>query len=151
MKKYCFVLLAGMLAATSALAQLTVREPWIRATVPAAQATGAFMQLRSAQDARLVEVRTAVAGVVEIHAMEMDGQMMKMHAIDGLDLPAGRSVDLASGGYHVMLMDLKRQLKEGDKVKLTLLLRKGKSRQLESVDVEVPVRALNYSAPHAGH
>jgi copper(I)-binding protein len=135
----------SMAAVAPALAQVVVKDAWIRATVPAAKVSGAFMQLKSAQDARLVEVRSSVAGSVEIHQMQMDGQMMKMHAVDGLDLPAGKAVELASGGYHVMLMDLKRQLKEGDSVPLTLVIRKGG--KTENVTLSVPVKPLAYSAP----
>jgi copper(I)-binding protein len=148
MKKHAAVLISGLLMAASALAQVTVKDPWIRATVPAAKSTGAFMQLQSAQDARLVEVRSSVAGIVEIHEMKMDGQMMKMHAVDGVDLPAGKPVALASGGYHVMLMDLKRQLKDGEQVLVTLVIQR-KGKKAETVDVQVPVKPLNYSAPAA--
>jgi copper(I)-binding protein len=138
--------LAGALASVPAAAQVTVKDPWIRATVPAAKSTGAFMQLQSVQDARLVEVRSSVAGIVEIHQMQMDGQMMKMHAVDGVDLPAGKPVELASGGYHVMLMDLKRQLKDGEKVPVTLVIQR-KGKKAETLDVQVPVKPLTYSAP----
>jgi copper(I)-binding protein len=148
MNKHAAVLISGLLMAASALAQVTVKDPWIRATVPAAKSTGAFMQLQSAQDARLVEVRSSVAGIVEIHEMKMDGQMMKMHAVDGVDLPAGKPVALASGGYHVMLMDLKRQLKDGEQVPVTLVIQR-KGKKPETVEVQVPVKPLNYSAPAA--
>ena len=148
MKKQLFAFLITTTLVTCALAEVTVTEPWIRATVPQAKASGAFMQLKSDQDVRLIEVRTNVAGLVQIHQMEMDGQMMKMHAIAGLDLPAGKSVNLASGGYHIMLMDLKRQLKEGETVALTLIVQK-KNKQLETIALQVPVKALTYVDPQA--
>jgi len=146
MKKHWIVLLMSWSAASCALAQVTVKDAWIRATVPAAKAGGAFMQLQSAQDARLVEVRSPVAGTVEIHQMEMSGETMKMHAIAGLDLPAGKAVDLASGGYHVMLLDLKHQLKDGEMVPLTLLIQ-NKNKKAETLTINVPVKPLNYTAP----
>jgi len=147
MKKLAtFVLLSTALLQAWA-ADVTVKEPWIRATVPAATSSGAFMQLVSAQDARLIEVRSNVAATVEIHQMAMEGQMMKMHAVPGIDLPAGKPVDLASGGYHVMLMDLKHQLKEGDTVPLTLVIQK-KGKKPETVSVDVPVKPLTYNPPH---
>ena len=136
--------LALMFAAACAQAQVTVKDPWIRATVPAAKATGAFMQLQSAQDARLIEVRSSVAGIAEIHQMAMENNVMKMQAVTGVDLPAGKPVAFASGGYHIMLMQLKRQLKEGETVPLTLVVQK-KDKQLETVEVNVAVRALTYS------
>lgn len=150
MNKQLPIFFAMMSIASCALAQVTVQDPWIRATVPAAKATGAFMQLRSPHDVRLVEVRSSAAGVAEIHEMAMDGQTMRMHAVSGLDLPAGKAVDLASGSYHVMLMDLKRQLKEGETVALTLVFQK-KDKKMETIALDVPVRALTYSAPQAKH
>ena len=146
MKKQFLAFLITVSLASSALAQVTVGDPWIRATVPQAKASGAFMSLTSAQDARLVEVRSNAAGLAQIHQMEMDGQMMKMHAIAGLDLPAGKTVSLASGGYHLMLMDLKRQLKEGDTVALTLVFQK-KDGKRETLALAVPVKALTYVSP----
>ena len=155
MKKQFFALLTMMALASCALAQVTVTAPWIRATVAQGKATGAFMQVQSARDVRLVEVRSAVAGVAEIHQMEMQGQVMKMHQVDGVDLAAGKALNLAPGGYHIMLMDLKRQLKEGDTVPVTLVLR-DKNKKLDTIELAVPVKALSYSGaaqPHAmkGH
>lgn len=136
--------LSALMFATCAQAQVTVKDPWVRATVPAAKASGAFMQLQSAQDARLVEVRSSVAGMVEIHQMAMENNMMKMQQVDGVDLPAGKPVALASGGYHIMLMMLKRQLKEGETVPLTLVVR-NKDKKLETIELNVAVRPLSYS------
>jgi copper(I)-binding protein len=139
-----FVLLAAASAcAHDRLAAVTVGDPWIRATVPAQKAAGAFMQLRSTAPTRLVEVKTPVAGRAEIHQMEMQGQTMKMRAVDGVDVPADRPVDLASGGYHVMLLDLQRQLKEGEQVPVTLRF-VGPDGKAENVTVTVPVKPLTY-------
>jgi copper(I)-binding protein len=140
------MLLASALVSGAALAQVTVLDPWIRATVPAQTSSGAYMQLSSKQDARLVGVRTPVAGNAQLHQMEMQGQSMKMHEVEAIALPAGKVVDLASGGYHVMLSDLKRQLKEGEKVPLTLVVEDAKHKRSD-VTVEVPVKPLGY----AGH
>src|ERR1700758_1501897 len=104
MKKTLLALVLALGFAAAAQAQVVdVQAPWIRATVLAGKASGAFMQLKARQDVRLVAVRSSVAGNVEIHQMAMDGQMMKMQAVSGIDLPAGKTVDLASGGYHIML------------------------------------------------
>ncbi len=146
MKKQIFAFSTTMALASSVLAQVTVTAPWIRATVPQAKAAGAFMQLQSAQDARLLEVRSSVAGIAEVHQMEMVGQTMKMHAVAGVDLPAGKTLHLAPGGYHIMLMDLKRQLKEGQTVPLTLLVQ-AKGKKPQTIEVAVPVKALAYVAP----
>lgn len=148
--KTLFLAMALSCAASIAQAQVTVSAPWVRATVPAAKVTGAFMQLRSADDARLVEARSSVAGMVEMHRMVMDGQTMRMHAVDGIDLAAGKTVNLASGGYHIMLMDLKRQLKEGETVPLTLIVER-KNKQRETLELSVPVKPLTYVAQAAPH
>lgn len=137
--------IALMSFAAAVQAQVTVKDPWVRATVPAAKASGAFMQIQSAQDARLVEVRSSVAGIAELHQMAMENNMMKMQQVDGIDLPAGKTVPLASGGYHIMLMQLKRQLKEGETVPLTLVVER-KDKQRETIELNVAVRPLTYSA-----
>jgi len=122
-------------------AQTTVTDPWVRGTVAQQKATGLFAKITSAQGARLVSASTAVAGLVEIHEMSMAGDVMKMRALpDGLALPAGKAVELKPGGYHVMLMDLKQQLKVGDTVVLTLVL-EGKDKKRETLEIKVPVKA----------
>ena len=97
-----------------AAAQLVVKDAWVRATVPQQKATGAFMQLTAAQDSKLVSVSSAAVPVVEVHEMKMQDGVMKMRPLPSLSLPAGKAVSLTPGGYHVMLMDLKQQLKPGD-------------------------------------
>ena len=140
-------LAAASLFTVAASAQVVVTDPWIRATVPAQKTAGAFMQLRSPKATRLVEVQSPVAGRAEIHQMDMQGQTMRMQKVDGIDLPAGQPVNLSSGGYHVMLFDLKQQLKEGEQVPLTLVFT-GVDRKRESVTVQVPVKPLTYTAAH---
>jgi periplasmic copper chaperone A len=141
------VLAAASLFTAAAFAQVTVSDPWVRATVPAQKTAGAFMQLRSAKATRLVDVQTPVAGRAEVHQMGMEGQTMHMQKVDGIDLPAGQTVNLASGGYHVMLFDLKRQLKDGEQVPLTLTF-VGADKKRENVTVQVPVKPLTYTAAH---
>jgi copper(I)-binding protein len=144
--KRLILLAAASLSCAHALAAVTVGNPWIRATVPAQKAAGAFMQLQSTAPTRLVEVRTPVAGRAEIHQMAMEGQTMKMRAVEGIDLPANQPVDLASGGYHVMLLDLQRQLKEGEQVPVSLSF-VGADGKRENVTVTVPVKPLTYQPP----
>mgnify|MGYP003419005306 FL=1 len=131
------------LGSASALADIAVSDAWVRATVPAQKATGAFMQLKSDADARLLSATSPVAGVVEIHEMVMDGKVMKMNAVPSLDLPAGKAVELTPGGYHVMLMDLKQQVKEGDEVPLTLTIesKDGSRAPLEAKAAAGPLNA----------
>ena len=147
MYKQFLVLAAASLFTTAAFAQVTVSDPWIRATVPAQKTAGAFMQLRSPKATRLVDVQTPVAGRAEVHQMGMEGQTMRMQKVDGIDLPAGQTVNLASGGYHIMLFDLKQQLKDGEQVPLTLTF-VGADKKRENVTVQVPVKPLTYTAAH---
>jgi copper(I)-binding protein len=146
-------LAALLFAAFPVMAQVTVKDPWVRATVSAQKATGAFMQITSAQDARLVEASSPVAGVVEVHEMVMEKDVMKMRAVKGLDLPAGKTVELKPGGYHVMLMDLKEQMKEGATVPVTLVV-EGKDKKRSTIEVKAPVKPLataNKSAAEHKH
>lgn len=128
---------------------IRVQDPWIRGTVAQQKATGLFAQITAPTDARLVAAQAAVAGVVEIHEMTMDGSIMRMRAIPGLDLPAGKSVVLKPGGYHVMLMDLKRPLQTGESVPVTLIFERNGQR--ETIDLQAPVRPLATPSPQASH
>ncbi|MCH8619788.1 copper chaperone PCu(A)C [Undibacterium sp. TS12] len=130
-----------------AQAQVTVSEPWVRATVAQQKATGAFMQIKSAKDVRLVEVRSPVAGVAEIHKMEMINNVMKMRQVDGLDLLAGKLLELKPGAFHIMLMDLKAQVKEGDVVPVTLVV-EGKDKKRETIEIKATARPLNQAVQH---
>lgn len=141
-------ILGTLLAALPAFAQVSVKEPWVRATVAQQKATGAFMQITSAQDARLVEAKSPVAGVVEVHEMVMEKDVMKMRAVPGLDLPAGKSIELKPGGYHVMLMDLKQQMKVGDSVPMTLVV-EGKDKKRSNVEITATVKPLAEAAKAA--
>lgn len=138
------------LSSTLAVAQVSVKDPWVRGTVAQQKASGAFMQITSAAGGRLVGASSPVAGVVEIHEMAMDGNVMKMRAIPGLVLPAGKAVELKPGGYHVMLMDLKQALQPGQTVPITLVV-EGAGGQRETVQVAAPVRALNQGAAPMHH
>ena len=154
MKKALSVLSLSLLASL-AHAQVTVSEAWVRATVAQQKATGAFMQLQSAQDAKLVSAQSPVAGVTEVHEMAMDNGVMKMRPGPFLALPAGKAVELKPGGYHVMLMDLKAQVKDGDMVPVTLVV-EGKDGKRQNIEVKAPARvmakpAMGRDMPMKGH
>ncbi len=148
MKPFRTLALTCALAASAAgaHAQTTVKDAWVRGTVPQQKATGLFAQITSAGGGKLVSASSPVAGIVEIHEMAMAGDVMKMRAVPGLDLPAGKAVDLKPGGYHVMLMELKQPLKAGDTVPVTLVI-EGKDGKMESIEVKAPVKALNAAMP----
>ena len=149
---------APLLLAGAAHAQVSVQEPWVRATVPQQKATGAFMRLQAAQDARLVGASSPVAGVTEVHEMKLVDDVMKMRPITALELPAGQAVELRPGGYHIMLMDLKQPVPQGATVPLTLVF-EDKDGQRTTQQVQASVRAVNAAAtpamghgkPHGGH
>jgi len=130
------LILASFVMAAAAQAQVHVTDAWVRATVPQQKATGAFMQIISQTDARLIEARSPVAGVVEIHEMSMDHGVMRMRAVAGVDLPAGKTVALKPGGYHIMFMDLKAQVKAGEMVPLTLVI-EGRDGKRQTVELQV--------------
>ena len=120
---------------------VSVADAWVRATVPGQKATGAFMKITAPQASRLVSASSPVAGVVEIHEMKMERDVMRMSALpQGLNLPAGQTNELKPGGYHVMLMDLKSTLTPNTQVavKLTFVDARG---QQTTQDLSVPVLA----------
>lgn len=140
-----------------AAAQTTVKDAWIRGTVAQQKATGMFAQITSAQGGKLVSASSPAAGVVEVHEMKMEGDVMRMRAVTGgLDLPAGKTVELKPGGFHVMLMDLKQPLKDGESVAVQLVV-EGKDGKKETLSLKVPVKPLagmpagKAEDPHAAH
>jgi periplasmic copper chaperone A len=143
MGKTMIALAASALFSAHALAQVTVSDAWIRATVPQQKSGGVFMHLRSARAATLVAVKTPVAANAELHEMQMKGSMMSMHPVQSVALPAGQDVVLGPGGYHVMLFGLKQQLKDGESVPLTLVVEDA-AKQREEVKITVPVKPIAY-------
>ena len=129
------------LVATQALAEVTVTEAWVRGTVATQKATGAFMKIRSSDDAKLVAATSPAAGIVEVHEMAIKDNVMTMRAVDVLPLPAGKTVELKPGGYHVMLIDLVKPLGKGDTVPVTLTI-VGKDGRKSTLEVKAEVRAL---------
>lgn len=120
------------------IADVTVKDAWVRTTVPGQKGTGAFMSLTAKSDLRLVGVSSAVAGVAEVHEMKMNGDVMQMRAVSGLDLPAGKAVALQPGGFHIMLLDLKVALPKSATVPVTLLFKDAKGVE-SKVEFTVPV------------
>jgi copper(I)-binding protein len=116
-----------------------VKDAWARATVPGQKATGAFMKITAKDGSKLVAVSSPVAGVSEVHEMKMEGDVMKMRAVTGgLDLPAGKAVELKPGGYHVMLMDLKSTLQKDTTIALTLVFKDAKGVETKT-ELTLPV------------
>ena len=144
MKRIAFAL-ASLSLAAAAHAQVTVSDPWVRATVPQQKATGLFMHIDAAQDVKLVAGQSPVAGVVEIHEMVMENDVMKMRKIDGgIALPAGQTVDI-SDKMHLMFMDVAKPFAKGDSVKVTLTFEKA-----GKVDYTLPVGDVAGGHQHGG-
>jgi copper(I)-binding protein len=149
-KNLTALLVAGTVLAVQAQT-VDVKEAWARTTVQGQKASGAFMKLTAKEATRLVSVSSPVAGVTEVHEMKMDGDVMRMRALAGLDLPAGQTVELKPGGYHVMLMDLKTALRKDSSIPLTLVFKN--ARGVESkLEVSLPVLSTAPgAAAHGGH
>jgi len=128
-------------------AHVDAHNVWARASVQGQQASGAFMQLTAREPLRLVGVETPVAASGEIHEMKMEGDVMRMRQIDGLDLPQGQMVELKPGGYHLMFQQLKAPLQDGSEVPMTLVFTDAKG-ETSRLHLQVPVKRV---APKAGH
>ncbi len=143
--KYLLLSLLGMSLHVSA--QTVVDDAWVRATVPGQPSSGAFMHITATTDSKLVEVKSPVAKTVQIHESKMENDVMSMQAVPSIALPAGKTVNIEPEGYHVMLIDLVGQIKEGDNVPLTLIVEDSKGIK-ESIEVQAQARALNTMPMH---
>lgn len=115
-----------------------VEGGWVRSSVAGQQGTGAFMKLTAKEPMQLVGASTPVAGTADVHEMKMDGEVMRMRAVPALDLPAGQTVELKPGGYHLMLQDLRQPLQQGTAVPVTLLFRNAKGEE-STLELKLPV------------
>jgi len=146
MKLHRLIVLSAFFASAAFAQNITVTDAWVRSTVQGQKATGAFMKLTAKDSVKLVSAVSPVAGVVEIHEMKMDKDVMKMAALpSGLELPAGKTVELKPGGYHVMLMDLKAPLAADSTVPVTLTFQDAKGNKTTQ-ELKLPVKAM---AAHA--
>jgi len=152
MRNHQRLVLAALLGLTATISlaggTLTVKDPYVRAVPPGQQNSAAFMELVNGTGAQraLVGGASDAAEVVELHTHIMEGDMMKMRRIERIELPAGETVTLAPGELHVMLIGLKRGLKPGDQVELTLSLDDG-----TAVKVQAPVREVQAMEHHHHH
>ncbi|MDX2158130.1 MAG: copper chaperone PCu(A)C [Hyphomicrobiaceae bacterium] len=122
---------------------VTVSTPWARATPGGAKIGAAFLEISSgAGGDAVVSASSPVAGKVELHTHANDGGVMRMRQIEAIDVPASGKVTLKPGGLHIMLMDLKQPLKEGEAIDLTLSFRKA-----GEVKVQVPVLKVGSPGP----
>jgi len=139
------IAVAACLAAQATwAANINVSEAWARATMPGQPVSGAYMQIRSDADARLVGVSSPAVPRVEVHEMKMDGDVMRMREVKAIELPKGKTVSLQPGGFHIMLMNLQKPIAAGDVIPLTLVVESGGKRQ--TVEVRAEARAMGSGA-----
>ena len=140
----------GVAMAHPDAAHVQAEGAWARASVPGQQATGAFMRLTAQEPLVLVGVETPAAAAGEIHEMKMEGDVMRMRAIDSLPLPEGQTVELKPGGYHLMFQQLKAPLQEGTQVPVTLIFKDAKG-EASRLHLELPVQRMAPKAAAHGH
>jgi copper(I)-binding protein len=146
--RHCITLAIGLALASSAGAQVTVDQAWVRATAPGQPVAGAYLKIKSAQAAALVAVRTPVTARAEIHEMKMEGGIMKMRPVTRIELPAGKTVELRPGGYHLMLMNIAKPLRPGETVPITLVI-EGADKKRQEIEINAEVRDM--TAGMGGH
>jgi copper(I)-binding protein len=125
----------------AAHAEVTVKDAWVRGTVPAQKSTGAFATLTSTEDAKLVGAKSPAAKVVEVHESMIHGGMAHMQAVESVALPAGQAVQLKPGSYHVMLIGLTKPIQAGEKVPITFEIEDTKGHR-STVEARAEVRPL---------
>lgn len=120
----------GMQSAEPLSANVT--DAWVKTTVPGGSVSAAYMRIKAPSALKLTKVETTIAGIVEIHDMKMNEGVMEMKAIDAIDVPANKLVELKPGGLHVMLFKVKKPINKGDKVPLTLTFEDANKKILSS-------------------
>lgn len=138
----CLGLCLALFAAVpvQAAEPVAISHAWARATAPGQDVGAAYMELKSTADSVLVGVTSDVTDSVEIHKMAMNKGVMEMRMLETLPLPAGKTIKLEPGGFHLMLFDLKKPLKAGTKVTLTLQIKDKQGKTSQQI-VRVPVKA----------
>lgn len=119
--KHAFFIINMACFITLAHAEIKISNAWVKPTMPGQPVAGAYMTLVSDKDIDIVEVDSPVAGKAEIHSMSMEGNIMRMKRLERLSLKAGKPVELKPGGFHIMLMELNHQIKEGEAVPISLV------------------------------
>jgi copper(I)-binding protein len=149
-----YTVILSVLFAASALAQevkagdLVITQAWSRATPGGAKVAGGYLTIENKGSApdRLIGGSTGVADKVQVHEMTTTNGVMTMRPLDnGLAIEPGKTVKLAPGGYHLMMLDLKKPLKQGDKVPVTLEFEKA-----GKVKLTLDVQGVGAQGPAAG-
>lgn len=149
MKKTILALAMFAASLPAAAAGISVTDVWARATMPGQKVSGAYMKIQSDADARLVAASSSAVPRVEVHEMKMDGDVMRMREVQAIDLPKGKTVSLEPGGYHIMLMNLKKPIVVGEAIPLMLTIESGGKKQ--TVEVTAEARAPGTAPMPQGH
>ena len=149
LERWMVALAVGMLVPTTWAANISVADVWARATMPGQKVSGAYMQIQADADSRLVGVSSPAIARVEMHEMKMDGDVMRMRELKAIELPKGKTVSLEPGGFHLMLMKLKKPITAGDIIPLTLVVESGGKQQ--TVEVKAEARAMGGGMQHHHH
>jgi len=129
-------LLMSVISLPAWAANISVTNAWARATMPGQKVSGAYMQIQSDADARLVSASSPAVPRVEVHEMKMDGDVMRMREVKAIDLPKGKTVSLEPGGFHIMLMNLPKPIAAGEIIPLILTVEAGGKQQTVEVKAE---------------
>lgn len=154
MKYGLFAALLGFMACQPVWAgPVLVSQAWVRTTVPGQEVAGAYMVITASQPARLIAVRSPVSRRAEVHAMQMDGSVMRMRFVRTLELPKNAPVHLEPGGYHIMLMNLKKPILDGERIPLTLTVETRGKREVLNVEAVArnPSSESGVTDPHVHH
>jgi copper(I)-binding protein len=138
------MLASPALAADYTAGSLKISSPWARATPKGAQVGGGYMTITNTGSApdRLIGGTSGISSSFEVHEMSMDGGIMRMRMLkEGLEIKPGETVTLKPGGYHVMFVGLKDQLKQGGTFKATLQFEKA-----GKVEVEYKIEGIAASS-----
>lgn len=141
------ILAFALLAQSAWATDIKVDNAWLRATVPGQQVAGAFMDITSPVNAKLIGAKSDVAGSMEMHSMSMKNGVMEMREIKTLPLPKGKLVKLSPGGFHLMLFDLKQPMKAGEIVPIKLTIETANKKQ-EIIEVKAQVRDMQGGMMH---
>ena len=130
----------------------TITDVWIRPTNAGSDVSAAYMHIKSATALRLIKAESPLAGIAELHSMNMKDGVMEMKAEDAFVVPAGKAIELKPGGKHIMLMKIKQSINAGDKVPLTLTF-EAPDKKLVVVKLDATARAGGTAdaTPHHAH
>jgi copper(I)-binding protein len=148
-----YIFMAAMLCLVVAQAnarEVTVSNAWARASAPGQDSAAVSLHIVSQKDASIVSVSSDASASAEIHSMVMDGDIMRMRALDALPLAAEKEIALGDDGNHLMLIGLKKPLAAGDIVPVTIIVQFG-DKHKEAVRVKALVKPLTESREHMHH